>query len=178
MRSISKFFPRPTSLFLALIGASFFLAACTGDTKPATIKTSEVPTAVEGLSTTSEESSATPVDAPPESVATTSSEAISRIPEVTSTTSPTATTQAYPTRKPASAYADLQVITLLPPDAIPAIDNPQFLSAEEADEFYDPDEIVMGVSFNGESRAYSAPFLSNHEIVNDTVGGVKIAVTW
>ena len=86
--------------------------------------------------------------------------------------------EAYPTRKPASAYADLQVVTLLPPDAIPAIDNPQFLTVEEADEFYDADELVMGVSFNGESRAYSAPFLSNHEIVNDTVGGVKIAVTW
>ena len=49
---------------------------------------------------------------------------------------------------------------------------------EEANQFYDPQELVMGVSFNGDSRAYSAPFLSNHEIVNDTVGGVKIAVTW
>ncbi len=60
-----------------------------------------------------------------------------------------------------------------PPSTIP-----QFLTIAEADEFYDPDELVMGVTFNGEARAYSIPFLSNHEIVNDTVGGVKIAVTW
>lgn len=75
-------------------------------------------------------------------------------------------------------YDDYRIVTLLPRDAIPAIDSPRFLSAAEADEFYDPDELVLGVEFNGEARAYSVPFLSGHEIVNDTVGGVKIAVTW
>jgi hypothetical protein len=91
---------------------------------------------------------------------------------------PEAAADTFPTRKPASAYADLEIVTLLPRDAIPAIDNPHFLSAAKADGFYDPNELVIGVSFNGDSRAYSAPFLSSHEIVNDTVGGVKIAVTW
>ena len=81
-------------------------------------------------------------------------------------------------RKTAADYADLEIITLLPRDAIPAIDDPQFLSIEEADEAYDPDELIIGVAFNGEARAYSVPLLSNHEIVNDTVGGEKIAVTW
>ena len=95
-----------------------------------------------------------------------------------STAEPTATNPALPTRKPAITYADLEIVTLLPRDAIPAIDDPQFLPAEDADEFYDADELVIGVSINGDTRAYSAPFLSNHEIVNDTVGGVKIAVTW
>jgi hypothetical protein len=89
-----------------------------------------------------------------------------------------ASSAAVPTRKPAAAYAGLDIVTLLPPDAIPAIDNPRFLTAAEADAFYDPDELVIGVSFDGDTRAYSAPFLSQHEIVNDTVGGVKIAVTW
>lgn len=79
---------------------------------------------------------------------------------------------------PAAKYADYEIITLLPRDAIPAIDNPQFLSATDANEFYDPDELIIGVAFNGDARAYSVPLLSNHEIVNDTVGGVKIAVTW
>lgn len=83
-----------------------------------------------------------------------------------------------PERISADKYADYEIITLLPPDAIPAIDDPQFLSAAEANEFYDPDELVIGVEFDGDARAYSVPFLSNHEIVNDTVGGVKIAVTW
>jgi hypothetical protein len=52
------------------------------------------------------------------------------------------------------------------------------LTAEEADGAYDDDELIMGVEFNGDARAYSIPLLSSHEIVNDTVGGVKIAVTW
>ncbi len=75
-------------------------------------------------------------------------------------------------------YDDLQIVTLLPRDAIPAIDDPQFLTADEANGAYDDDELVLGVEFNGDARAYSIPLLSSHEIVNDTVGGVKIAVTW
>ena len=75
-------------------------------------------------------------------------------------------------------YADFDIITLLPRDAIPAIDDPKFISASEADETYDDDELILGVEFNGDARAYSVPLLSRHEIVNDTVGGTKIAVTW
>jgi len=75
-------------------------------------------------------------------------------------------------------YGELEIVTLLPRDGIPAIDNPQFLSADEADEEYAPDELVIGVNFDGDARAYSIPLLSGHEIVNDTVGGKKIAVTW
>jgi hypothetical protein len=75
-------------------------------------------------------------------------------------------------------YDDLEIITLLPRDGIPAIDNPQFLSASQADEEYAPDELVIGVNFEGDARAYSIPFLSGREILNDTVGGRKIAVTW
>jgi hypothetical protein len=76
---------------------------------------------------------------------------------------------------PTPAY---EIITLLPRDAIPAIDDPQFLAAAEADTEYAPDEMVLGVSLNGESRAYSTSYLDRHEIVNDAVGGQKIAVTW
>lgn len=71
-----------------------------------------------------------------------------------------------------------KIVTLLPRDAIPAIDDPQFYTAEEADAEYAPDELVLGVSINGEHRAYSTSHLDGHEIVNDTVGGRKIAVTW
>jgi hypothetical protein len=75
-------------------------------------------------------------------------------------------------------FADYNIITVLPRDAISAIDNPKFVSAQEANEQYAEDELVLGVEFNGDARAYSIPMLSTHEIVNDTVGGVKIAVTW
>jgi hypothetical protein len=76
------------------------------------------------------------------------------------------------------ALPKYNIVSLLPPDAIPAIDNPQFLSAEKADQQYDPEEPVLGVEINGDARAYSVPHLSGHEIVNDTVGGVPVAVTW
>ena len=83
-----------------------------------------------------------------------------------------------PTPVPTTDFTELEIITLLPKDAIPAIDNPSFLSVEDADELYDPDELVIGVEFNGDARAYSIPYLSGHEIVNDTVGGVALSVTW
>ena len=73
---------------------------------------------------------------------------------------------------------DLEIVTLLGFDAIPAILDPEFVSVDDADEWMDPDELVLGLSINGDSRAYSVPMLSSHEIVNDTVGGRKIAVTW
>ena len=77
-----------------------------------------------------------------------------------------------------AAYDEFEIISVLPRDAIPAIFDPEFFSAAEADGIYAPDELVMGVVFDGDARAYSVPYLSRHEIVNDEVGGVKIAVTW
>ena len=75
-------------------------------------------------------------------------------------------------------YSDYKIITVLPRDAISAIDEPVFVSADEADETYFDDELILGVDLNGDARAYSVPLLSSHEIVNDVVGGRKIAVTW
>ena len=73
---------------------------------------------------------------------------------------------------------DLRIVTLLPPDAIAAINNPTFISLEEADQQLRLSDLVIGVTIGGEHRAYGAAFLSAHEIVNDTLGGRAIAVTW
>ncbi len=83
-----------------------------------------------------------------------------------------------PTSRVAAADQEFNIVTLLEFDAIRSIDNPEFLTAAEAEDIYPPNEKVIGVSINGDNRAYSVPMLSRHEIVNDTVGGVKIAVTW
>jgi hypothetical protein len=72
----------------------------------------------------------------------------------------------------------LKIVTLLPKDAIPAIYDPRFVEGAEADAQYREGERVLGVELNGDARAYSIPFLSSHEIVNDVVGGVPVAVTW
>ncbi len=74
--------------------------------------------------------------------------------------------------------ATLKILTVLPRDAIPAILNPTFLSIADADDQMEDEERVIGVVINGEARAYSVPFLSGVEIVNDVVGGKPIAVTW
>ena len=73
---------------------------------------------------------------------------------------------------------EYRLVTLLPRDGIPAIDNPNFYGVAEANQEYAPTELVLGVSINGDSRAYSTSLLNGHEIVNDTVGGEPIAVTW
>ena len=72
----------------------------------------------------------------------------------------------------------MELVTLLGFDGIPAILDPEFVSAEKAERWMDPDEQVLGLSINGESRAYSVRMLSRHEIVNDVVGGEAVVVTW
>ena len=79
---------------------------------------------------------------------------------------------------PTSVGGNLKLITLLGFDAIPAILDPEFVDVGVADTEMTPDELVLGLSINGESKAYSIPMLSSHEIVNDVVGGVPLAVTW
>ena len=76
----------------------------------------------------------------------------------------------------AAEYDNDPVRTLLPFDAIPAITEPQFVPGNQAK--LDADAPVIGVTFNEESHAYSLYLLNGHEIVNDVVGGEKIATTW
>ena len=73
---------------------------------------------------------------------------------------------------------EFEIVRLLGKDAIPAILEPQFVSATEAERWMSPEEGVLGVSVGGEHRAYAVSMLSRHEIVNDVVGGKPIAVTW
>lgn len=77
-----------------------------------------------------------------------------------------------------SELTDLRLVTLLPKDAIPAIFNPSFVDAAEGNNQLRDEDLVLGVSINGDTRAYGVANLSSHEIVNDTVGGAAIAVTW
>lgn len=76
-----------------------------------------------------------------------------------------------------------EIVALLPPDAIPAIlpdevDDLMLNAADANREGIKPEERIIGVSINGESKAFPIPFLSRHEIVNDTIGGQPVAVTW
>ena len=96
--------------------------------------------------------------------------------EPTDPPAPTASTDPL-TTEPA-AGSEYEIVTLLSPDAIPSIDDPHFYSGDEADAEYAPAELVLGVEQGGEAKAYSISLLSRHEIVNDSIAGRPIAVTW
>jgi Protein of unknown function (DUF3179) len=71
-------------------------------------------------------------------------------------------------------------------DALPALVDPKVLSLTEIPgleqigrgKFLVSADKVIGVEFGGAARAYPLRMLVWHEIVNDTVGGVPIAVTY
>jgi Protein of unknown function (DUF3179) len=65
-----------------------------------------------------------------------------------------------------------------PRDGIPPLDKPAFVPAAEADAWLTPDEPVLAFEHGGDVRAYPLQILIWHEIVNDTVGGLPVAVTF
>jgi len=66
-----------------------------------------------------------------------------------------------------------------PPDGIPSIDHPKFVSAANASSFLSDDyDWVIGIDYNGDIRAYPLQIMVWHEIVNDIVGGVPLAITY
>jgi Protein of unknown function (DUF3179) len=65
-----------------------------------------------------------------------------------------------------------------PPDGIPAIDRPAFVSPAEAAGWLVPKEPVLALELKGDARAYPLQILMWHEIVNDVVGSVPVTVTF
>ena len=65
-----------------------------------------------------------------------------------------------------------------PKDGIPALSDPQFVRAGEKSGIVGREPVIT-VEIEGASpRAYPIRYLTWHEIVNDTVGGVPVAVTF
>ena len=64
-----------------------------------------------------------------------------------------------------------------PRDGIPALSSPRMLSAAET-KYLRPADRILGVTVNGESRAYPIRLLNWHEMVNDTVDGKAIVITY
>lgn len=73
-----------------------------------------------------------------------------------------------------------------PRDFLRALDLPSVMNAQQItarnetqrNKFAVPGDRVIGVELNGESRAYPLQLMNVHEIVNDIVGGIPIAVTY
>lgn len=63
-------------------------------------------------------------------------------------------------------------------DCIPSIDTPRYVDADAAADFLGDRELVIALDHNGDERAWPLRILDFHEIVNDTIGGEPVAVTW
>lgn len=66
------------------------------------------------------------------------------------------------------------------PDAIPALVSPKMVDADNTSElsYLLGTDRVLGVEFNGDARAYPHNIFWWHEVVNDRVGGVDVAITF
>jgi hypothetical protein len=65
---------------------------------------------------------------------------------------------------------------VLPPEKIQAVDEPTFGGPSDAR--LPPREPVIAVEVRGDARAYPLRILMWHEVVNDKVGGIHVAVTY
>lgn len=62
-------------------------------------------------------------------------------------------------------------------DGIPSLDNPAMIAAEDAG-YLKPDDLVFGVAINGDMRAYPLRIMGWHEMFNDVIGGVPLALAY
>ena len=80
---------------------------------------------------------------------------------------------------PASTiFEAAELIDVLAPETVPAIDRPAFETPLEAAAHLQPEVPVAVLEVAGDARAYPLAILVWHEIVNDSVGGAPVAVTY
>jgi hypothetical protein len=65
-----------------------------------------------------------------------------------------------------------------PKDGIPSIDNPKFVPLSAADRWIEDNELVLAIIYKGVKRVYPLQILVWHEIVNDTIAGDPILITY
>lgn len=65
---------------------------------------------------------------------------------------------------------------LIPFDGIPPVYDPIFLSAEDSPLINE--ELIIGIAWGGESKAYPISVLRFREMVNDELAGIPTLVTW
>ncbi|WP_171210430.1 DUF3179 domain-containing protein [Ruegeria sp. HKCCA5426] len=62
-------------------------------------------------------------------------------------------------------------------DGIPSLDNPTLVPVSRAEYLKDSD-LVFGVSINGDTRAYPLRIMGWHEMFNEVIGGVPVALAY
>jgi len=90
----------------------------------------------------------------------------------------TSTTSGWKTDfKNASIDLDAVLSGGVPRDGIPPIDNPMFIDVLAVTDLQ-PQSPVISIHINDDARAYPLEVLTRHEIANDVVGDVPVAVTF
>jgi len=62
-------------------------------------------------------------------------------------------------------------------DGIPSLSDPKFITPSEAS-FLEEDDLIVGVSFGDQIRAYPHLILDWHEIVNDRIQDQALSITY
>lgn len=62
-------------------------------------------------------------------------------------------------------------------DGIPSLDRPKMVKADKAS-YLNDDDLVFGISINGDARAYPLRIMGWHEMFNDVIGGVPVALAY
>lgn len=89
-----------------------------------------------------------------------------------------------PAAAPSAKADDLDEISRMitsggpPPDGIPPVEHPRYLSVAEASKKWQEDAIVDAFTIDGQPRAYPRFITVWHEIVNETAVGKPIAITY
>jgi len=65
-----------------------------------------------------------------------------------------------------------------PKDGIPSIDNPKFISITEAGKLLSDSDPGIALDINGTTKFYPFQILVWHEIVNDTINGQRVLITY
>ena len=83
---------------------------------------------------------------------------------------------AIPRRQRSISPAD--IFPDVPRDAIPPLFSPEYLDAEVAGAWLQPEHLVLGFEWRGDARAYPLLIMNWHEIVNDRIGERDVVVTY
>ena len=63
-------------------------------------------------------------------------------------------------------------------DGIPPLESPAYVSPAQAADWINPDDDVIGVNIDGDTRAFPLRIIGWHEMVNDTIGGRPVSLAY
>jgi hypothetical protein len=157
---------------------ALFLTACSAATTRNDSESAETSPSAAEINAAAEQAA---TQDPATSIPTETSPAESALPDPTEasaddTTTDETSTESGPRINRRVDVPELYVNWLLPWDGIRPVYDPEFATAEEAP--LDDEELIIGISLEGEAKAYPITVLRFREMVNDEMAGIPTLVTW